>query len=154
MESQSNSIFKVSEVNLSYKNVVPPKERIKINGSVGAYELLMNNWAEETIELKEEFKILLLNRAHKVLGISIISAGGISGTVVDPKLIFVTALKANCSSVIFAHNHPSGNLQPSQADIQLTRKLVQSGKLLELQIIDHLIITTSGYFSFADQGLI
>ena len=154
MATQSNSIFKVSEVNLSYKNVVPPSQRIKINGSVRAYELLLKNWSENTIELKEEFKILLLNRAHKVLGISVISSGGVSSTLVDPKLIFITALKANCSGIILAHNHPSGNRQPSQADIQLTRKLVQSGKLLELPIVDHLIITTCGYFSFADEGLI
>ena len=152
MTTQLNSIFKVSEVNLSYRNVVPPSQRIKINGSVRAFELLLKNWSENTIELKEEFKILLLNRAHKVLGISVISSGGVSGTL--PKLIFVTALKANCSGIILAHNHPSGNRQPSQADLQLTRKLTQSGKLLELQIVDHLIITTSGYFSLADEGLI
>jgi len=154
MATQSNSIFKVSEVNLSYKNIVPPSQRVKINGSVRAFELLLKNWSENTIELKEEFKILLLNRAHKVLGISIISSGGVSGTLVDPKLIFITALKVNSSGIILAHNHPSGNKQPSQADIQLTRKLVASGKLLELPIVDHLIITTSGYFSFADEGLI
>jgi DNA repair protein RadC len=154
MDSQFTSIFKVSEVSLSYKNVVPPSQRVKINGSVRACELLLETWSENTIELKEEFKILLLNRAHKVLGISVISSGGVSGTLVDPKMIFVTALKANSSGLILSHNHPSGNLQPSQADIQLTRKLVASGKLLELPIIDHIILTTNGYFSFADEGLI
>ena len=154
MESQTTFIFKVSEVSLSYKNVVPPSQRVKINGSFGACQLLLENWAEDTIELKEEFKILLLNRAHKVLGISTISSGGVSGTLVDPKLVFITALKALSSGIILAHNHPSGNRQPSQADIQLTRKLVASGKLLELPIIDHIILTTNGYFSFADEGLI
>ena len=154
MESHTTSIFKVSEVCLSYKNLVPPSQRVKINGSVRACELLLKNWSDETIELKEEFKILLLNRAHKVLGISVISSGGVSGTLVDPKLIFITALKTNSSGIILAHNHPSGNRQPSQADIQLTRKLVASGKLLELPIIDHIILTASGYFSFADEGLI
>lgn len=125
MSSQSNSFFKVSEVSLSYKNTVPPSQQVKINGSVRACELLLKNWSDDTIELKEEFKILLLNRAHKVLGISVISSGGVSGTLVDPKLIFITALKANsCGGIILAHNHPSGNCQPSQADIQLTRKLV------------------------------
>jgi len=154
MENQTSFIFKVSEVTLSYKNVVPSSQRIKINGSVRAYELLLENWAEDTIELKEEFKILLLNRAHKVLGISVISSGGVSGTLVDPKLVFITALKALASGIILAHNHPSGNRQPSQADIQLTRKLGASGKLLELPIIDHIILTTSGYFSFADEGML
>ncbi len=154
MENQTSFIFEVSEVTLSYKNVVPPDQRVKINGSVRAYELLLENWAEDTIELKEEFKILLLNRAHKVLGISVISSGGVSGTLVDPKLVFITALKTLASGIILTHNHPSGNRQPSQADIQLTRKLVASGKLLELPIIDHIILTTTGYFSFADEGLI
>lgn len=102
----------------------------------------------------EEFKIILLNRANKVLGICPISLGGISGTIADPKLIFATALKASASGIILAHNHPSGNLKPSQVDIQLTKKLVEAGKFLDLGILDHLIIGSEGYLSFADEGLI
>ena len=77
-----------------------------------------------------------------------------SGTVADPKLIFAAALKACASSIILAHNHPSGNLKPSQSDIDLTRKLKDGGKLLEIQMLDHIIVTTEGYYSFADEGLV
>lgn len=154
MVTQSNTCFKVSEVQLYYKNVVHPNDRPSINCSSDAHQIFLENWDSNTIQLKEEFKILLLNRAHKVLGISLISSGGVSGTLVDPKLIFVTALKANSSSIIMAHNHPSGTLKPSSADIQLTSKCVQAGKLLELPILDHLIITTTGFYSLADEGLI
>ncbi len=154
MATSSNTRFKVSEIQLRYKNKVQPDQRPKVKNSSDAYRIFMDNWNPDTIELKEEFKVLLLNRAHRVLGISVISSGGISGTLVDPKLIFVTALKANSCTIIMAHNHPSGNRQPSTADIQLTNKCVQSGKLLKLPILDHLIITTSGFYSLADEGLI
>ncbi len=154
MVTQSNARFKVSEIQLHYKNVVKPNDRPSVNCSTDAHQIFLENWDSNIIELKEEFKILLLNRAHKVLGISLISSGGLSGTLVDPKLIFVTALKANSSSIIMAHNHPSGTLKPSSADIQLTSKCVQAGKLLELPILDHLIITRSGFYSLADEGLI
>ena len=92
---------------------------------------------------------MLLNRANKVLGIFEVSSGGSTGTVADPKLVFAAAIKANACGIILAHNHPSGNLQPSQADIDLTKKMKEGGKLLEIQILDHVIITTEGYYSFA-----
>ncbi len=97
---------------------------------------------------------MLLNRAHKVQGIFEVSTGGVSGTVADPKIIFAAAIKANSSGIIVAHNHPSGNLRASQADIDLTRKLKDGGRILEIQLLDHIIVTTEGYFSFADEGLI
>ena len=96
----------------------------------------------------------LMNRANRALGIAQVSHGGISGTVADPKVIFQHALKANASSVILLHNHPSGNTQPSEADIHLTKKLVEGGKLLDIAVLDHLIVTIDGYYSFADEGLI
>lgn len=96
---------------------------------------------------------MLTNRANKVLGIVEISTGGIAGTVADPKLIFAAALKCAASGIILAHNHLSGNLNPSQADKDLTRRLIQAGKLLEISVLDHLILTTEKYFSFADEGL-
>ncbi|MBL7870526.1 MAG: JAB domain-containing protein, partial [Cyclobacteriaceae bacterium] len=99
-------------------------------------------------------KVMLTNRANKVLGIFEVSTGGISGTVADPKLIFAAAIKAAASGIILSHNHPSGNLQPSQADIDLTRKIKEAGRFLEIQLLDHIIITTEGYYSFADEGLI
>ena len=146
--------YQVTEIQLSYKTRVKASERPKITCSEDAYRILKQNWNEETLELREEFKILILNRANKVLGIVNISTGGVSGTVADPKMIFSSALKAAASSLILAHNHPSGNLNPSQADINLTNKVKQAGDLLEISVLDHLIITEDNYYSFADQGLI
>ena len=154
MATSSNTRFKVSEIQLRYKNRIQPSDRPKVSCSTDAYQIFLESWDHNTLELKEEFKILILNRAHKVLGISLISSGGVSGTLVDPKLIFATALKANSCTIIMGHNHPSGNLVPSRADIQLTNKCVQAGKMLELPILDHLIITASGFYSLADEGLI
>src|SRR3990170_6054261 len=96
---------------------------------------------DDLLELQEEFKIMLLNRYNKVIGIFTVSSGGIAGTVADPKLIFGCALKAAASGIILAHNHPSGNLTASQADIDLTRKFKEAGKLLDIQVLDHIIIT-------------
>jgi len=101
----------------------------------------------------EEFWIILLNRANKVIGKEQISAGGVSGTVVDAKIVFRKALEAGpASSIILCHNHPSGNTQPSQADIDLTKKLKEAGATLDILVLDHLIIAEKGYFSFADEG--
>lgn len=111
------------------------------------------SWNQNVLELQEEFKAILLNRANKVLGIVPISSGGVSGTVADPKLIFLAAIKGVASSIIVAHNHPSGNLTPSVQDDQLTKRLKEAGKLLEIQVLDHIIYTTEGYYSYADNGL-
>lgn len=102
----------------------------------------------------EEFWILLLSRSNKVIAKELISKGGLSGTVADPKVIFSIALQHQASSIILAHNHPSGNLKPSQQDIDLTKKLYQAGKILDIIVFDHLIITDDGFLSFADEGLL
>ncbi|GHB76150.1 RadC family protein [Persicitalea jodogahamensis] len=102
----------------------------------------------------EEFWILLLNRANEVLRPVQISSGGVAGTVADPKLIFKHALEQLASSIILFHNHPSGNLTPSQADKDLTRKLKEAGRMLDLPVLDHLIFTDGGYYSFADEGIL
>ena len=154
MKTLSSSPFKVSEVNLIYKNVVPSSQRIKITGSVSAFEILHQHWAEETIELKEEFKILLLNRANKVLGISLISSGGVSGTLVDPKLIFATALKANCSGIILAHNHPSGIAEPSSADRQITKRFTEAVALIDVRVLDHIVVGDGECVAFSERGWI
>lgn len=104
--------------------------------------------------LHEEFWIVLLNRSNVVMKKVQISVGGVAGTVADPKLIFKTALENLASSIILVHNHPSGNLKPSQADKDLTHKLKEAGKYLEIPILDHLIITERSYFSFADEGIL
>jgi DNA repair protein RadC len=103
---------------------------------------------------KEEFWVLLLNRANKVLHRFRMSEGGIAGTVVDPRLIFKSALDHLASSIILCHNHPSGNPKPSQADLDLTHKMKDAGKLLDIQLPDHVIVAGNSYYSFADEGVI
>ena len=102
----------------------------------------------------EEFWILLLNKANKIIGKYCISEGGMSGTVADPVKIFKKAIENNASGIILCHNHPSGNLKPSEADINLTKKMRDGGKLLDISVLDHIIIGEEKYFSFADEGLI
>ncbi len=106
------------------------------------------------IEFQEEVKIVLLNRAQIVLGIYELSKGGVSGTVVDIKIILGIALKCNASSIVIVHNHPSGNLEPSEPDKSITQRLKEASKLLDLNLLDHLIITKEGYYSFSDNGIL
>lgn len=143
--------IKLSEIKVSYSPEI--KSRIKITGSESAYEILYSCWDKDIIELQEEFKVLILNRSNTVLGIYSLSRGGVAGTIVDPKLVFSVALKCNASSIILGHNHPSGNLNPSDADKNLTKKLIHAGEFLDIKVLDHLIITNSGYFSLADSGI-
>lgn len=107
-----------------------------------------------SLDYREYFYILCLNRNNKVLGFCQISAGGLNGTVADVRMIMQTALKSNSTSVILSHCHPSGNLVPSEADKDLTKKIREAGKVLDIAVLDHLIITSESYFSFADEGLI
>jgi DNA repair protein RadC len=144
----------IAEIQLSYKSTVKPSQRAKITSSREAYNVLLQNWNCNYIEFVEQFKVLLLNRANKVLGIFEVSSGRCTGTIACPRLIFVAALKANSCGVIVCHNHPSGNLQPSHSDVELTKKLKDGGKLLEVSLLDHLIITSEAYYSFADEGMI
>lgn len=104
--------------------------------------------------LHEVFGIVFLNQANKVKHYEIISEGGITGTVVDPRIIFKKALAEDAVSIILFHNHPSGNLKPSRADIDLTEKITRGGKLFDIRVLDHVIVSEDGYFSFADEGLI
>lgn len=142
-----------AEIQISYHNKVKPSDMQKVSCSSESADVLRNIWSDR-LEYIEEFMVICLNRANKVLGWARISSGGISGTVADPKVIFQVALKANSSSIILAHNHPSGNTQPSEADIKLTRKIRDAGVLLDLPVVDHIILTPEGYYSFADEGMI
>jgi DNA repair protein RadC len=105
-------------------------------------------------KLTEVFAVAFLNRANKVNHLEVISEGGITGTVADPRVIFKKALQYNAVSLILCHNHPSGNLQPSRADEELTFKLREAARFLDLQVLDHVIVSEEGYFSFADEGLL
>ncbi len=146
--------FNVAEIELVYRHIVDYKNIPVTKSSQQNYELLLSVWDKDKIDLVEQFKILLLNRAFKVLALYTVSTGGVSGTVADPRLIFTAALKINASAIVLAHNHPSGNLNPSRADEELTRKIKNAGLFLDIMILDHLIITSTGYYSFSDEGLI
>ncbi|MDI1254566.1 MAG: JAB domain-containing protein [Flavobacterium sp.] len=125
-----------------------------IKSSYDAYALFTDSWEDGKMELQEQFRVMLLDRKNSVMGIATVATGGMSDCMVDLKLVFALALKARASSIIVAHNHPSGNDKFSDADKKLTTKLVGVGKMLDLPVLDHLVITKHGYSSFADNGLI
>jgi len=144
----------VSEIDLIYRSKVKASERPQIKTSKDAADLLRHLWSEDKIDFVEQFKVLFLNRANKVLGIFEVSTGGVTGTVADPRLIFVAALKMNCTGILVCHNHPSGNLKPSKPDEDLTQKIKQAGLFLDIKLLDHIIVTSEGYYSFANEGII
>ncbi len=127
-----------------------PLDKCKISCSQDAYKVLSPHLSDLP---HEAFYVILLNRANKVLEVELISRGGVSGTVADTKIIFQSALLRLASGIILAHNHPSGNLKPSEADKNLTRKIAQAGKTLDISVLDHIIVGDNAYFSFADEGL-
>ncbi len=148
-------ICEVSEIELVYKSKTKPSKRLQISTSKDAHEVFMKYWDENKIELVEEFFAIFLNRANRVLGIYHLSSGGITGTVADPRLLFIAALKLGACAIILAHNHPSSNMLPSKADKELTGKIKEGGKLLEINLLDHLILTRDNhYYSMADDGII
>jgi DNA repair protein RadC len=149
-EAKAISLISALELGKRRKNHIGV-EKPKINSSKDAWELIK----PELLDLdREEFWIMLLNRANKLIKKECISQGGVSGTVADPKLIFKSALENLASGVILVHNHPSGNTKPSTADIQLTNKMKEGGKFLEITVLDHIIFTDKAYFSFSDEGML
>ena len=143
---------KVAEVELIYKSKVKASERPVIRCSKDSCNVLRSVWDQNKIEMHEEFKVLLLNRGNKVIGLYEVSSGGITGTVADPRLILAMAIKSLAVSIILSHNHPSGNLKPSLADEEITNKIKEAAKYHDIKVLDHIIITTEGYYSFADEG--
>lgn len=152
--SQQPEWTRVAEVELVYKTSIKASERPKISSVKDCYELLKKLWNENTIEMQEEFKVLLLNRGNKVIGVYEVSAGGITGTVADPRLILAAAIKSLSVSIILSHNHPSGNLKPSRADEDLTQKIKVAASYHDIRVVDHFIITSEGYYSFANEGVL
>ena len=142
----------VAEIKISYIPTGRPGTQITCSND--AYLELKNWFSADTLALQEQFVVLYLNRANRVLAAYEVSRGGLTGTVADPRLILSTALKLASSGILVAHNHPSGSLKPSQADLQLTEKIKDGGKLLDIQLVDHLILTSDEYYSFADEGKI
>jgi len=149
-----NPLLKVAEIELVYRSPTKPSERPKVMNSKDAYDILLGTWDMDKIELAEQFKVLLLDRGSRCMGVSTLASGGITGCVADLSLAFATAIKARASSIIIAHNHPSGNLQQSVQDEKLTKKFSEAGKILDISVHDHLIVTREGYTSFADLSLI
>lgn len=128
-----------------------PKSKPKISSSRDAWKVMNPIISELEVE---EFWVIYLNRSNRVIKTQMISRGGISGTVVDPRIVLQPAIHLNCSGLILAHNHPSGNLSPSHADRNLTEKLAQASKLLDISVLDHIIVGQTGYYSFMDEGLL
>ena len=142
----------LSEIHVSYKpGLVSSKT---ISTSKEAFEILATLFPKDTICLQEQFVVLYLNRANRLLGSYQLSIGGITGTIADVRLILSVALKTLATGLILAHNHPSGNLKPSEADIQLIQKLKDASKLMDIEWLDHMILNSNGYFSFTKDGII
>jgi DNA repair protein RadC len=146
----------VSEIDIVYRKKVKCKisERPQISMSSDAYQILLHYWDKDKIDLLEEFKVLYLNRSNRVLQLIPLSQGGITGTVADPRLILACALKVGAAAIVLAHNHPSTSLKPSRADEELTQKIKMAAGYHDIKVLDHVIISSEGYFSFADEGLL
>ena len=138
-------------IRIVYSRNQNAKDRPKISSSRDVNNWFRKIWSKQ-IEIREEMYLILLNRNNRILGYHKLSMGGITGTVADIRLLFAVALKSLASSVIIAHNHPSGNVKPSNADIELTRRIREAGKLLDITLLDHIIITNNDYYSLADEG--
>jgi len=151
---QSLNLLQVSEVKLVYFTKVKPSERLAVKCSKDAQEIFYHSWDHSTIEHVEASKMLLLSRANKVLGLATLSNGGVAGSIMDPIVVFQYAINSNASVIIIAHNHPSGNLNPSESDQKITKKLKEGAELFNIQLLDHIIITPEEevYTSFADSG--
>jgi len=156
MEKQKEpklSDSEMSEIVINYKNNKKFNEMPTVSCSKDASTILRSSWSDR-IEHIEEFVLLCLNRANKVLGYSQIATGGISGCLVDPKIIFQIALKTNAVGIILSHSHPSGNKHPSESDRRLTKKIKSAAEVLDIAVLDHIILTNEDYFSFADEGIL
>ncbi|RUT73532.1 RadC family protein [Ancylomarina longa] len=149
-EAKAISIISALELGRRQK-AFPSKQKQSITGSRDAFEIL-SPYVENLGH--EEFWIIYLNRANKIIEIKNVSSGGITGTVFDIRLVFKDALMLEATNIILCHNHPSGNLQPSNADKDITHRTIEAGKLMNISILDHLIIADDQYFSFADESLI
>ncbi|MDC7995512.1 JAB domain-containing protein [Altibacter sp. HG106] len=145
-------IHNISEIEIVYK---PSKlsNTLKIKSSLTAYKVIKSNWNSDTIELFEEFKVVLLNNSNEVLGIYTLSKGGYTGTIVDLRILFAILLKSAAVAFITVHNHPSSILKPSQSDIQIYKKIEKVAQFHDISYLDNLIITNQGYVSFKDDGI-
>lgn len=145
----------INEIEVSYRNNIPEPHWKKIGSSGDAAEVLFDHWDKSTIGLQESFKVVLLNNANKVKGIYEISKGGITGTLVDLRILFAVILKSLSVAIILCHNHPSGTLRASENDRMITEKVRKASKLFDIVVLDHIILAPDGsYYSFADEGVL
>ncbi|MEC3905974.1 JAB domain-containing protein [Tamlana sp. 2201CG12-4] len=145
----------VNEIQIMYKEKIPLSKSPAIKSSADAGKLLFETWDKNTIEVQESFKVLLLNNSNKIKGIYQLSTGGITGTLVDLRILFAVILKSLSVSVILSHCHPSGKLIPSEADKQLTEKIKNAADFFDVKVLDHIIVVANGdYYSFSDNGIL
>jgi len=141
-----------SQIKISYSNKIKPSERVAVTTSQDAANYMREVW--EDIEYRESIYLLCLNRKNDILGYGLISIGGITGSTADLKVIFQTALLSNATGILLLHNHPSNNEKPSEADKELTQKIKEAAKIMDITFYDHIIMLPEGYVSFADEGLL
>lgn len=143
-----------AEINVSYSH--PIKDKPVVKSSKQGYEIFRAFYNQDIIELQEQFYVMYLNKANKVLGIYPHSVGGLSGTLADVRIILSIALRVAAAHIMISHNHPSGNLKPSKQDIELTQRIKQAGQIMDITLLDHIIVVPddSEYYSFADEGII
>lgn len=145
-------VTQVAEITISYRPTISHKPLI--TSSLDAFTAVKDFFEEDTLHLQEQFVVMFLNRANRVIGVNKLSQGGITGTVADPRLILAIALKTAATGLILAHNHPSGSLKPSYQDEQLTQKIKQAAEWMDIKLLDHLILgTNTDFMSMADEGL-
>ena len=142
------------KISVSFDKKLKKSELLKITSSKDAYHIFKRVFNADTFHWSEEFILLCLNNSNKVVGFYKLSSGGMTGTVVDVRMIFTTALNCLATAIIIAHNHPSGRLEPSEADKAITRRIKEASKTLDISVLDHLIITDEDFYSFADNGQI
>lgn len=145
----------VNEIKISYKGSILSKNWKKLQSASDSAKFIYQYWDKDTIEAQESFKVLLLNNANKVKGVVELSKGGITGTLIDLRLLLAIVLKSLSVGIILTHNHPSGTLIPSTADKNITDRIKKATALFDVKVLDHIIITPNGdYYSFADDGLL
>ncbi|WP_166670843.1 RadC family protein [Olivibacter sp. XZL3] len=148
-----NRMFRMSELKVVYNPRMDQRKQPMIKDSDTAYRVLMEVWNLDTLWYKEDMLAIYLNIENRVIGFAKIASGSMDCTLADVRIIYAIALKVCATGVIVAHNHPSGNLNASNADKMLTAKIKNAGELLDIRLLDHLIVTGNGYLSFTDKGL-
>ncbi|HLY72277.1 MAG TPA: JAB domain-containing protein [Puia sp.] len=147
-------LFNLSEIEIRYNPKIPALQKPRITNSNDAYHQFMQLLDTEKLNIQEEVAVLFLNRGNRVIGGYKLATGGITGAVVDIRIILGVALKCLATGLILCHTHPSRELNPSVADKELTERLKQAAKLMDITLLDHLIITADGYLSFEDEGIL